>query len=294
MGGGARWAAVYRVARSRTGLSDFTFIFHFHALEKKMATHSSVLAWRIPGTGEPGGLPSLGSHRVGYDWSDLAAAADKMHARRELRSACSISDSSRAAMVWGLTATAKWGTDSCTLHAHRKGKAPRLRACLGCGASYLTFGCATLTHTLGPPLGCLFWVEPDTRTLGRAAGFISNCPTSFTVKSSRPKLWNPWQTEMQPPPSSHRRPQGQSQACSVNNYTVFANTATSQLGPGRDEMSDDGTRDEFATWTVWLNYICHTTKCNHRAACQHRMEPISMRSGLNTSRRHVFCCRARN
>ena len=67
MGGGARWAAVYRVARSRTGLSDFTFIFHFHALEKEMATHSSVLAWRIPGTGEPGGLPSLGSHRVGYD-----------------------------------------------------------------------------------------------------------------------------------------------------------------------------------------------------------------------------------
>ena len=55
-------------------LSDFTFAFHFHALEKKMATHFSVLAWRIPGTGEPGGLPSLGSHRVGHDWSDLAAA----------------------------------------------------------------------------------------------------------------------------------------------------------------------------------------------------------------------------
>ena len=51
------------------------FTFHFHALEKEMATHSSVLAWRIPGTGEPGGLPSVGSHRVGYDWSDLAAAA---------------------------------------------------------------------------------------------------------------------------------------------------------------------------------------------------------------------------
>ena len=111
-----------------------------------------------------------------------------MRARRELRSACSISDSSRAAMVWGLTATAKWGTDSCTLHAHHKGKAPCLQDCLGCGASYLTFGCATLTHTLGPPLGCWFWVEPDTRTLGRAAGFISNCPTSFTVKSSRPKI----------------------------------------------------------------------------------------------------------
>ena len=56
-------------------LSDFTFTFHFHALEKEMATHSSVLAWRIPGTGEPGGLPSMGLHRVGHDWSDLAAAA---------------------------------------------------------------------------------------------------------------------------------------------------------------------------------------------------------------------------
>ena len=72
---GAWWAAVYGVARSRTWLSDFTFTFHFHALEKEMATHSSVLAWRIPGTGKPGGLPSTGSHRVGHDWSDLAAAA---------------------------------------------------------------------------------------------------------------------------------------------------------------------------------------------------------------------------
>ena len=61
--------------KSRTRLSDFTFTFHFHALEKEMATHSSVLAWRIPGTGEPGGLPSMGSHRVAHDWSDLAAAA---------------------------------------------------------------------------------------------------------------------------------------------------------------------------------------------------------------------------
>ena len=55
---------------------DFTFTFHFHALEKEMATHSSVLAWRIPGMEEPGGLPSMGSHRVGHNWSDLAAAAD--------------------------------------------------------------------------------------------------------------------------------------------------------------------------------------------------------------------------
>ena len=67
MDGGAWWAAVHGVAKSRTGLSDFPFTFHFHALEKEMATHSSVLAWRIPGTGEPGGLPSLGSHRVGHD-----------------------------------------------------------------------------------------------------------------------------------------------------------------------------------------------------------------------------------
>ena len=61
--------------KSRTRLSKFTFTFHFHALEKEMATHSSILAWRIPGTAEPGGLPSTGSHRVGHDWSDLAAAA---------------------------------------------------------------------------------------------------------------------------------------------------------------------------------------------------------------------------
>ena len=74
MDGGAWWAAVHGVAQSRTRLSDFTFTFHFDALEKETATHSSVLAWRIPGTREPGGLPSLGSHRVGHDWSDLAAA----------------------------------------------------------------------------------------------------------------------------------------------------------------------------------------------------------------------------
>ena len=73
--GGAWWAAVHGVAKSRTRLSDFTFTFHLRALEKEMATHSSVLAWRIPEMGEPGGLPSMGSHRVGQDWSDLAAAA---------------------------------------------------------------------------------------------------------------------------------------------------------------------------------------------------------------------------
>ena len=67
MDGGAWKAEVHGVTKSRTQLSDFTFTFHFHALEKEMATHSSVLAWRIPGTGEPGGLPSLGSHRVRHD-----------------------------------------------------------------------------------------------------------------------------------------------------------------------------------------------------------------------------------
>ena len=67
MDGGAWWAAVHGAAESRTRLSDFPFTFHFHALEKEMATHSSVLAWRIPGTEEPDGLPSMGSHRVGHD-----------------------------------------------------------------------------------------------------------------------------------------------------------------------------------------------------------------------------------
>ena len=67
MDGGDWKAAVHGIAEGRTRLSDFTFTFLFHALEKEMATHSSVLAWRIPGTEEPGGLPSMGSHRVGHD-----------------------------------------------------------------------------------------------------------------------------------------------------------------------------------------------------------------------------------
>ena len=75
MDGGAWWSPVHGVVKSRAWLSDFTFTFHFHALEKEMATHSSILAWRIPGTEEPSGLPSMGWHRVGHDWSDLAAAA---------------------------------------------------------------------------------------------------------------------------------------------------------------------------------------------------------------------------
>ena len=79
MDGGAWKAAVHGVAEGRTRLSNFTFTFHFHALEKERATHSSVLAWRIPGMGEPGGLPSMGSHRVGHNCSDLAAAAAAHH-----------------------------------------------------------------------------------------------------------------------------------------------------------------------------------------------------------------------
>ena len=77
MGGGPWKAAVHGVAKSWTRLSDFTFTFHCHALEKEMASHSSVLAWRIRGTAEPGGLPSMGSYRVGHDWSDTAAALYK-------------------------------------------------------------------------------------------------------------------------------------------------------------------------------------------------------------------------
>ena len=75
MYGGVWWAAVHGVAKSQTRLSGFTFTFHFHAVEKEMATHSSVLAWRIPGTREPSGLTSMGLHRVRYNWSDLAATA---------------------------------------------------------------------------------------------------------------------------------------------------------------------------------------------------------------------------
>ena len=84
MDGGAWQAAVHEVAEGWTRLSDFTFTFHFHALEKEMATHSSVLAWRIPGMGEPGGLPSMGSHRVGHDLSDLTVAVSNMLQRSNI------------------------------------------------------------------------------------------------------------------------------------------------------------------------------------------------------------------
>ena len=75
MNGRAWWAVVHGLAKSLTWPSEFAFTFHFYVLEKEMATHSSVLAWRIPGTADPSRLPSMGSHRVRHDWSDLAAAA---------------------------------------------------------------------------------------------------------------------------------------------------------------------------------------------------------------------------
>ena len=86
--GGAWSAAVYGVAKSWTWLCDFPFTTHFHALEKEMATHPSVLAWRIPGTGEAGGLPSLGLHRVRHNWSDLAAAERLIHTHRHTHTFC--------------------------------------------------------------------------------------------------------------------------------------------------------------------------------------------------------------
>ena len=95
--GGAWWAAVPGVAKSRIRLSDFTFTFHFHALEKEMATHSNVLAWRIPGMGKPDGLPSMGSHRVRHDWSDLAASGAEVTCTLSAMHACMLSHFSH---VW--------------------------------------------------------------------------------------------------------------------------------------------------------------------------------------------------
>ena len=79
MDGGAWWATVHGVVKSRTRLNDFTFTFLFHALEKAMASHSSTLAWRIPGTAEPGGLLSMGSHGVGHDRQRLSSSSSSRH-----------------------------------------------------------------------------------------------------------------------------------------------------------------------------------------------------------------------
>ena len=83
MDGGAWWAAVHGVAKSQTWLSDFTFTFHFHALEKEMAPHSSTLAWKIPWTEEPGRVQSMGSRRVGHDWATSLSLFTFMHWRRK-------------------------------------------------------------------------------------------------------------------------------------------------------------------------------------------------------------------
>ena len=83
MDGGDWWDAVHEVSKSQTRLSDFTFTFYFHALEKEMATHSSVVAWRIPAMGEPGGLPSMGSHRVGHDGKRLSSSSSSSGRKRE-------------------------------------------------------------------------------------------------------------------------------------------------------------------------------------------------------------------
>ena len=99
MDGGAWKAAVHGVAEGRTWLSNFTFTFHFHALEKEMATHSSVLAWRIPGMGKPGGLLSMGSHRVGHDWSDLAIVIAKWETSCDVCHVASLPPSCFA--LWG-------------------------------------------------------------------------------------------------------------------------------------------------------------------------------------------------
>ena len=124
---GAWRAAVHGVTKSWTRLSDFTFAFHFHALEKEMAPHSSVLAWRIPGTGEPGGLPSMGSHRVGHDWSDLAAAVAAackdsvlLHAKEietDLRKdgVCDLTFLSQ--FFWRVIIFPRMGENSCTIYS---------------------------------------------------------------------------------------------------------------------------------------------------------------------------------
>ena len=91
MDGGAWWAAVHGVVKSRTRLNNFTFTFHFHALEKGMATHSSVLAWRIPGRGEPGGLLSMGSYRVGHD-GRLSSSSSSSSDAQSCKSFCNFKE----------------------------------------------------------------------------------------------------------------------------------------------------------------------------------------------------------
>ena len=105
---GAWWAAVHGVAKSRTRLRDLAFTLHFHALEKEMATHSSVLAWRIPGTEEPGGLPSMESHRVRRDWSNLAAAAANQLYKKRQRNFSRQETQKKEKFYKNIPQTSKW------------------------------------------------------------------------------------------------------------------------------------------------------------------------------------------
>jgi len=141
MDGGAWWATVHGVARVghdwANSLSLFTF--HFHALEKEMATHSSVLAWRIPGTGKPGGLPSLGLHRVGHNWSDLAAA-ELFRIWHKLVRNNQVQDGGRFNFQWALfqwaslhtycnTLASTWNTHKCHDNSEANHKRPKSEWC---------------------------------------------------------------------------------------------------------------------------------------------------------------------
>ena len=101
-------AAVHGVSKNWTRLGNFTFTFHFHALEKEMATHSSVLAWRIPGTAEPGGLLSMGSHRVGHDWATSLSLFTFMHWRRKWQPT-PVFLPGESQGQWGLVGCHLWG-----------------------------------------------------------------------------------------------------------------------------------------------------------------------------------------
>ena len=140
---GAWWAAVHEVAKSQTRLSDFTFTFHFHALEKEMATHSTVLAWRIPGMGEPGGLLSMGSHRVGHDWIDLAAAAAAAAAAAGLIAQLSPELKFLPLLLWCCPQTAGLGFP---------GPQRPIGPCMSCDPGYITRS-AHLPSLTGAPRG---------------------------------------------------------------------------------------------------------------------------------------------
>ena len=139
MDGGAWWAAVHGVAKSRTRLSDFTFTFHCHASEKEMATHSSVLAWRIPWTEKPGRLQSMGSHRVRHDWSNLAAAYIKRQPIKKKRHY--FADKDPCSQCYGFSSSHVWVWEL----GHKAGWALKKHWC---------FWTVVLEKTLESPLNC--------------------------------------------------------------------------------------------------------------------------------------------